>query len=78
MVVELRDKITALEPGIARGAAAAGIPGEARQDADDAVAALVNLGYRRKEAEKAVARAARDGAGALEEMIRRALVFLSG
>lgn len=78
MVVELRDKITALEPGIARGAAAAGIPGEARQDADDAVAALVNLGYRRKEAEKAVARASRDGAGALEEMIRRALVILSG
>jgi len=77
VVLELRGKVgatmavsdapTASEAGAERGRAA-----------DDAVAALVNLGYRAKDAEKAVAGAAREGDGSLETLIRRALTILSG
>jgi Holliday junction DNA helicase RuvA len=76
MVVELRDKIAVpgdappkeIVPGLGR---------EEKQSVDDAVTALVNLGYRKKEAEKAVAAAAREGATDLEELIRRGLALLS-
>jgi len=44
--------------------------------ADEAVSALVNLGYKRPEAERAVTRARKDGAP-LEEVIRAALMGLS-
>jgi Holliday junction DNA helicase RuvA len=74
MVVELRDKIAALEPGMPLHEA---LPGKDRRTVDDAVAALLNLGYRRKEAERVVARAAREGASGLEELIRASLAFLS-
>jgi Holliday junction resolvasome RuvABC DNA-binding subunit len=37
----------------------------------------LNLGYRRKEAEKAVGRAVGDGEKGLEELIRNALSHLS-
>jgi Holliday junction resolvasome RuvABC DNA-binding subunit len=37
----------------------------------------VNLGYRAKDAERAVSRAAREGDGSLEAIIRRALTILS-
>ena len=46
--------------------------------AEDAVAALVSLGYRAKDAEKAVGRAAGEGEDSLESLIRRALSVLSG
>jgi Holliday junction DNA helicase RuvA len=76
MVVELRDKIAAsaetpppeIDPGLGGGE---------KRSVDDAVAALVNLGYRKKEAEKAVAGAARQGGTGLEELIRGALPLLS-
>ena len=45
--------------------------------ANDAIAALVNLGYRARDAEKAVGRAAREGDGSLEGLIRQALTILS-
>ena len=61
LVLELRGKVQALAPGDAP--AAAGPRGAASPEADDAVAALVNLGYRAKDAERAVARAAREGDG---------------
>ena len=38
----------------------------------------MNLGYRAKDAERAVGRAAREGDGSLEALIRRALSILSG
>jgi Holliday junction DNA helicase RuvA len=44
---------------------------------DEAVSALVNLGYKRPEAERAVTKARRNGA-ALEEIIRSALMGLAG
>ena len=44
---------------------------------DEAVSALVNLGYKRPEAERAVTKARRNGA-ALEEVIRTALIGLAG
>lgn len=76
MVVELRDKVGA-EPVEARGGSVPG-PGQGeRRNVDDAVAALVNLGYRKKEAEKAVGRVAREGEGDLEALIRRSLSYLS-
>jgi len=53
--------------------------GAASADAlvDEAVSALVNLGYKRAEAERAVTRARKDGA-ALEQVIRDALMGLAG
>jgi len=76
MVVELRDKVSLAEdappPEVAPG------PGrDGKQSVDDAVAALVNLGYRRKEAEKAVSGAARQGAAGLEALIRGSLSLLN-
>jgi Holliday junction DNA helicase RuvA len=44
---------------------------------DEAVSALVNLGYKRPEAERAVTQARKDGAG-LEQVIRDALMGLAG
>ena len=76
LVLELRGKVQALasdEAPAATGASGSGSPA-----ADDAVAALVNLGYRAKDAERAVGRAAREGGGSLEAIIRRALSILSG
>jgi Holliday junction DNA helicase RuvA len=76
MVVELRDKIDAgLEA--AQGGTARGLETGERRSADDAVTALVNLGYRKKEAERAVAKAAKGGEGDLESLIRAALSLLS-
>lgn len=73
LVTELRDKIGAMPssagPGLPSAPAAAGGPME------DAISALVNLGYRRPEAQPAVAQAAeRLGENpALDALIREAL-----
>ena len=75
LVLELRGKVQVFASADLP-AAAAGASGSPA--ADDAVAALVNLGYRAKDAERAVGRAAREGDGSLEALIRRALTILSG
>jgi Holliday junction DNA helicase RuvA len=75
LVLELRGKVQSLAS--AEVPAATGAGGPASLAADDAVAALVNLGYRAKDAERAVGRAAREGDGSLEAIIRRALTILS-
>jgi Holliday junction DNA helicase RuvA len=75
LVLELRGKVQSLASDGAPQATAAGGPAVAATD--DAVAALVNLGYKPKDAERAVARAAREGDGTLEAIIRRALTLLS-
>jgi Holliday junction DNA helicase RuvA len=76
VVLELRGKVG---PAAVPGAPSAPVAGAgAGRVADDAVAALVNLGYRAKDAEKAVGSAAREGDPSLEALIRRALSILSG
>ncbi len=70
MVVELRDKMRELGGG-------AGGP-EAVLPADDLLAALVNLGYRAGDAEKALARARAElPEGDFEDLLRTSLRFLS-
>jgi Holliday junction DNA helicase RuvA len=76
LVLELRGKVQAAATDAAP--AAAGPGGAGSLAADDAVAALVNLGYRAKDAERAVGTAAREGDASLEALIRRALSILSG
>lgn len=74
MIVELRDKLAKarLTGGAEPGAA------PARGVEAEAVSALVNLGYRRPEAEKAAKAMAASGAATLEDVIRGALKRLSG
>ena len=67
LVLELRDKIK-----LVRAARAGGEPPVSGLEAE-AVSALVNLGYRRNEAERAVKAAGAAGAGELEAVIRTAL-----
>ncbi len=72
LVVELRDKIKAVKGARASdgGRRATGLEAEA-------VSALVNLGYRRTEAEHAVKAACAAGAASLEAVIRGALTRVS-
>ncbi len=71
MVLELRDKVTQLdgERRVSRD--------DPRGMAADAVSALVNLGYRRPEAERAVEAAVAAGQARFEDVIREALRRLS-
>jgi Holliday junction DNA helicase RuvA len=71
LVVELREKVGALENGHA------GVPGEPTPLSAEAVSALVNLGYRRAEAEKAVRDVLRRGVTVIADLIREALRSLS-
>lgn len=73
MILELRDKAAKArtEAGVDRAPAARNIEAEA-------VSALVNLGYRRGDAERAAKAMASAGASDLEEVIRGALKKLSG
>ncbi|MBI4518384.1 MAG: Holliday junction branch migration protein RuvA [Deltaproteobacteria bacterium] len=72
LIVELRDRVKLLaETPAAAGSRADGVELEA-------VSALVNLGYRRPEAERAVKSARDGGARELEKVIRLALQRLSG
>jgi Holliday junction DNA helicase RuvA len=79
IVVELRDKIAELSlDSAARGAAAGG--GEPSGDAvfDDALSALVNLGYQRNAAEKALQDSAKDGTEVtVQKLLRAALQRLA-
>lgn len=75
LCLELRDKARILAPTAAAATQAAG--GSAGQF-EDAVSALVNLGYRRPAAEEAVQRVVRQRTGApVEELIREALAALA-
>jgi Holliday junction DNA helicase RuvA len=74
VVVECRAAAAALAGG--HGPTTAPVPsGDAL--VDEAVSALVNLGYKRPEAERAVTKARTNGA-ALEDVIRLALMGLAG
>ena len=76
LVVDLRDKIAALsspalEEEFAAQAAAAGLPSSPDAMRDDAISALVNLGYQKAAAEKAVKTAADEGGELSVELILR-------
>jgi len=72
LVLELRDKVK--QTRAARGEP----PATAGGDLEEAISALVNLGYRRNEAERAVKSARAEGAQEIETLIRGALKRLSG
>jgi Holliday junction DNA helicase RuvA len=72
MVLELKDKITRAAPGLSP--AALPVPST---DVEDAVSALVNLGYKKQLAEEALKKVQRGGAcQTVEELIREALHVL--
>ena len=80
--IELRDKMAALSSPALEEQLAARAPGATVQTEDsvreDALSALVNLGYQRAAAEKAVARAEQEGGDlSVELILRRALRTLS-
>lgn len=79
-VRELRDKISALNLAVTeRPAAYANGHGGANAMLDDALSALVNLGYKPAEAKRAVDSIGADGAQeGLESLIRRSLAVLLG
>src|SRR5262245_56989623 len=74
IVVECREGAALLAAG---GVAVPAVPTALPGALEEAVSALVNLGYRRPEAERAVQRVARNGEP-LEEVIRAALQGLAG
>ena len=77
MVIELRDKIGDLSATAAAASAGNG-PGEPDSVFDDALSALVNLGYQRNAAEKALQDAAKDGAEmSVQKLLRAALQKLA-
>jgi len=69
MIVELKEKLSGMD------VSSIGAPVPGREEAGDAVLALVSLGVGRADAREAVLQAQRDGGGDLpiEELIRRAL-----
>ncbi len=72
MVLELRDKVKAVMPDAGPSAAVHG-----SHHRDDAVSALVNLGYKRQEAEDAVEKTNREGIDMpLQKLIRESLSLL--
>jgi Holliday junction DNA helicase RuvA len=75
LVVELRDKLSNI--GTAAAAAASG--GAAAGSAfDDALSALINLGYQRSAAEKALDKAAAEGTEqSVQKLLRRSLQILA-
>ena len=79
LVIELRDKIGELASGVPAGtltASAAGIGGD--DVYEDALSALVNLGYQKNSAEKALQQARQDGVEqSVQKMLRAALQRLA-
>jgi len=76
LVIELRDKVGEL--AIAAGATAS--PTELPADAifDDALSALINLGYQRSAAERALKQASQDGSEiTVQKLLRRSLQLLA-
>ena len=73
MIVELKDKFATLSPAGVESAK----PEIGSQVMHDAVSALVNLGYKRPEAEKAVREVLRNGDRSLENVLKDTLRRLS-
>lgn len=79
MVIELRDKIADIAPATAPEVTA-GTDGASESDAfEDALSALVNLGYKPKAAERELRKAVREGAEmSVQKLLKRSLQLLAG
>jgi holliday junction DNA helicase RuvA len=84
LVIELRDKLneftaqSALERAAAGGAAATGALQPADAVMDDALSALINLGYQRSAAEKALNQAMKEGTEmSVQKLLRKSLQLLA-
>lgn len=79
MVIELRDKVSELASGISADSSTAAI-GAIGEDGsfEDALSALINLGYQRNAAEKALQQARKDGTDMnVQKLLRAALQRLA-
>lgn len=82
LVIELRDKLNEFtaQSSLERAAAGANAQSEIPADAvyDDALSALVNLGYQRNAAEKALKQAVKDGTEiSVQKLLRKSLQLLA-
>ncbi len=79
LVIELRDKIAKLSAVSAEEMRAEGIPQISGDDVyDDAISALVNLGYQHNAAEKALKQAMQEGTEmSVQKLLRKSLQFLA-
>lgn len=79
LVIELRDKITKLSAVASEEMKTEGIPSISGDDVyDDAISALVNLGYQRNAAEKALKQAMQEGTEmSVQKLLRRSLQLLA-
>lgn len=79
IVIELRDKVAKLSGAAVDSADSSGSVSVAGDSVfDDAVSALVNLGYQKAAAEKALKQALQDGTdGTVQKLLRRALQLLA-
>jgi Holliday junction DNA helicase RuvA len=79
LVIELRDKIGELAKGVPAGVSTAAVGAMAADDVyEDALSALVNLGYQRAAADKALQQARNDGVEAsVQKLLRAALQKLA-
>jgi Holliday junction DNA helicase RuvA len=79
LVIELRDKIGKLSAVSAEEMRAEGIPQTSGDEVyDDAISALVNLGYQRNAAEKALKQAMQEGTEmSVQKLLRRSLQLLA-
>lgn len=76
LVIELRDKVGELSDGSSPRTSASQLPTETVFD--DALSALVNLGYQKNAAEKALQQAVKDGAEmSVQKLLRAALQTLA-
>jgi Holliday junction DNA helicase RuvA len=79
LVIELRDKIAKLAGLASEEMKAEGIPASSGDDVyDDAISALINLGYQRASAEKALKQAMQEGTEmSVQKLLRRSLQLLA-
>jgi Holliday junction DNA helicase RuvA len=80
LVVELKDKVQSMGGDVATGSKSDenGDPIPSSGSIEDAVSALVNLGYQRQAAEKAVNKSAQEGTELeVQKLLRRALQLLA-
>ncbi len=79
LVIELRDKIAKLSAVSAEEMRAEGIPQTSGDDVyDDAISALVNLGYQRNAAERALKQAMDEGTEmSVQKLLRKSLQLLA-